>query len=630
MTSDGQLVNPDGPTPDQRKALQAVYDIFRRDGIWPTFQYVDTTLDRDHELEFADVAAPLRPDLIRFDPYRLPASQVSLTVRGIERCTGSKTDLELFMKMLMWLLHRQKEWRPSSPTAVEHLHLTSEEAMKEWWEGDPGPARLDLLKAFEMAQVEGLTAFSSLSDDYWEVEPAEDLRKLRGVSDIYQYLGRRVPTFDRFGNEISGSWDPREPEPPTAAALSGALPDAKSQNPYVFRDESGPTSAEGSSPHPGADTTSDKPVDVFISHASEDKEDVARPLSDALTRLGWSVWLDELELKLGDSLSRRIDAALAHSRFGIVILSPAFFAKEWPQLELSGLAARELATGGKVILPVWHNVDHKFIAKRSPLLADRLGVLTSIGIDRVASKVAEVLGEEADGKRPEGASGIGNEPAIQAEDQASSLFQVPVTDGAQEQLIRDEPQWWEYRLYAGALMQGRIELEGKWHDHELRLPRGPRRMPSESPSQFLSRETAELSRFMETLDRVFDPGILEQAFGPPGQPGDSRRIVHVARGVIQVYESMMDWAAELRSASLSSDYHEILELTARMADGPVRQTRDFIQRSADQIARIPLLIEEAKSKGATTESPMEVELVLHVELDSENQRQLQAAIARHG
>jgi hypothetical protein len=39
------------------------------------------------------------------------------------------------------------------------------------------------------------------------------------------------------------------------------------------------------------------------------------------------------------------------SRFGVVILSPAFFAKEWPNKELDGLVARE-DSRGKVILPI--------------------------------------------------------------------------------------------------------------------------------------------------------------------------------------------------------------------------------------------------------------------------------------
>jgi hypothetical protein len=62
------------------------------------------------------------------------------------------------------------------------------------------------------------------------------------------------------------------------------------------------------------------------------------------------VWLDDCELTLGDSLRRSIDQGLAQSRFGVVILSPNFFAKEWPQKELDALVSREDG-GQKVILP---------------------------------------------------------------------------------------------------------------------------------------------------------------------------------------------------------------------------------------------------------------------------------------
>src|SRR5436190_18572301 len=110
--------------------------------------------------------------------------------------------------------------------------------------------------------------------------------------------------------------------------------------------------------------------DVFISHASEDKESVARPLARALTDSGWTAWLDELEMTIGDSLSRRIDEALSRSQFGVVVLSPSFFAKHWPQRELAGLAAREADSGTKVILPVWHRVTRGDIVQFSPTLAD--------------------------------------------------------------------------------------------------------------------------------------------------------------------------------------------------------------------------------------------------------------------
>ena len=77
--------------------------------------------------------------------------------------------------------------------------------------------------------------------------------------------------------------------------------------------------------------------DVFISHAGEDKDQVARPLAKQLTALGVRVWYDEAALTLGDSLNRSIDAGLSRSRFGVVILSRHFFEKEWPQRELDGL-----------------------------------------------------------------------------------------------------------------------------------------------------------------------------------------------------------------------------------------------------------------------------------------------------
>lgn len=130
--------------------------------------------------------------------------------------------------------------------------------------------------------------------------------------------------------------------------------------------------------------------DVFISHASEDKEEVARPLAVRLKDAGFRVWLDEAELRLGDSLRQKIDAGLAHSKYGIVILSEVFFNKEWPQKELDALVARE-DNGLKIILPVWHGVDKTIIARFSPLLADRLGVSTKEGLDHVAAEVAKAL-----------------------------------------------------------------------------------------------------------------------------------------------------------------------------------------------------------------------------------------------
>lgn len=151
-------------------------------------------------------------------------------------------------------------------------------------------------------------------------------------------------------------------------------------------------------PAPAADPATTKPKrpaakrhDVFISHASEDKAAFARPLYEALAARRVTAWFDQATLELGDSLRRKIDEGLAGCRFGVVILSPSFLAKEWPQRELDALVARETAAGKKAILPVLHNLSIAELATRSPLLADRLSADSSAGVEAVADEIAAVV-----------------------------------------------------------------------------------------------------------------------------------------------------------------------------------------------------------------------------------------------
>jgi hypothetical protein len=136
----------------------------------------------------------------------------------------------------------------------------------------------------------------------------------------------------------------------------------------------------------------DKVWDVFICHASEDKESFVRPLVNALTG-SVKVWYDEMTLTVGDSLRQKIDHGLANSRFGIVVLSKAFFSKNWPQAELDGLMSREMAgKNTKVILPVWHSISREDVLKYSPLLAGRLVANSNEGMDLVVAKLQAAMG----------------------------------------------------------------------------------------------------------------------------------------------------------------------------------------------------------------------------------------------
>lgn len=136
----------------------------------------------------------------------------------------------------------------------------------------------------------------------------------------------------------------------------------------------------------------DARFDVFISHASEDKEEVVRPLATALQASGLNVWYDEFELRIGDSLRKRIDRGLSHSRFGVVVLSPAFFGRGWPEYELDGLVTMAVS-GEQVLLPIWHSVTKQQVMDYSPSLADRLARSTATHtVEEIASEIADVIG----------------------------------------------------------------------------------------------------------------------------------------------------------------------------------------------------------------------------------------------
>ena len=160
--------------------------------------------------------------------------------------------------------------------------------------------------------------------------------------------------------------------------------------------------------------------DVFVCHASEDKEAFVRPLAEALRSHHLEVWYDEFSLNLGDSLRESIDKGLAASRYGIVVLSPSFFRKQWPRRELNGLVAREMAEDRRVILPIWHHVDRDEVLAFSPPLADLRAAVSAEGLSSVVRQVVKTL-------RPEGG------PLAVARD-------ILIEKGLSPPVVTDE--WW--------------------------------------------------------------------------------------------------------------------------------------------------------------------------------------------
>lgn len=144
-----------------------------------------------------------------------------------------------------------------------------------------------------------------------------------------------------------------------------------------------------------------KKWDVFISHASEDKNDFVRPLAETLAQLGVKVWYDEFTLEIGDSLSRSIDEGLAGSKYGIVVISPSFIRKKWPERELRALVHREVLREDKLILPIWFGVTEREVLDFSPTLSDAYALRTSeMDAELIARTLLKTIRPDIYSERP--------------------------------------------------------------------------------------------------------------------------------------------------------------------------------------------------------------------------------------
>ena len=190
--------------------------------------------------------------------------------------------------------------------------------------------------------------------------------------------------------------------------------------------------------------------DAFISHASEDKDDFVRLLAKGLEEKGLSVWFDEFELKVGDSLRESIDRGLSRSRFAIVVLSPHFFKKQWPMNELNGLVTRETGDA-KVILPVWHKIDAEEVRTFSPVLADRVATSSSKGLKRVIEDLMQAIALPAvalGSPTPAGASPT----TPQRPDASSTLGANDLDEGMPQQSVEQRIKRYRRLLIASARM----------------------------------------------------------------------------------------------------------------------------------------------------------------------------------
>lgn len=328
---------------------------------WPVYQWLEREIERDYGFDPASVLRSLPAHLIQLDRYRdpNPDDRLTLTVAGIACCEGLPRNayLSLFLRTLAWCIHHYDVGVSlATPHHAERISVTSDLAREQWRASGADDSPLIVARAGAMLHTEqGIwDQFGSNDSEppQWTAVLAPRIKRYRNVADIDDYLARSDP-----GGDLAT---------PTAPDVAGPVSSPFDTGEYA------------------------RSWDVFISHASEDKLPFVADLAAALKEAQLRVWYDAFTLTVGDSLRKSIDHGLAQSRYGVVVLSHNFFAKGWPQAELDGLYAREVA-GKKIILPVWHGLSASEVRNYSPLLADLVASDSSHGIERVVNELIKAM-----------------------------------------------------------------------------------------------------------------------------------------------------------------------------------------------------------------------------------------------
>ncbi|PEH74273.1 RNA-dependent DNA polymerase [Edwardsiella tarda] len=133
--------------------------------------------------------------------------------------------------------------------------------------------------------------------------------------------------------------------------------------------------------------------DVFICHASEDKESIATPIYNELVKLNIATFIDHIEIKWGDSLVDKINSSLVKSKYVIAILSTNSIRKHWPRKELHSVLSREINDNKVKLLPLIKKDDTGIVLSELPLLCDKLYVTYDNNPEEIANMIQSRLGK---------------------------------------------------------------------------------------------------------------------------------------------------------------------------------------------------------------------------------------------
>jgi hypothetical protein len=278
------------------------------------------------------------------------------------------------------------------------------------------------------------------------------------------------------------------------------------------------------------------------------------------------------------------------ARFVVMFISHHYAEKEWPRLEKRSALSRALTQRTAYVLPV--RLDDTKLEGLLPTVQYLDAVRE--GISGIVAGISHKL------------TGSNN---VNISNTKTYHGRVAQTAEEMQDLITQKTPGWEYVLYASVLKLKRDELSDARRDHRIAYAtsNNKRVASPDSALDFARTGMADIGSLADLLTKVLNPEAFREALGNRGEPGDPDRIIHIATRFIDCYEHLLKVASNLRGATVDFEFKNLVELTARITDQPLREIDDFIDEFLELM--------DGVCEQLTAGESVDLQLVVKISLD---------------
>jgi hypothetical protein len=175
--------------PEQIALLSAIYGGLKQRDNWPSFQFVDKTLDA-LGIDAEEVAKTLPPGLSNLGPGQFfrDTEEATLTIAGLYHCPGTEADLKLIFQAVQIAVEIEQSYQPTLD-ARDRPALRSSQLLAQ------GADAAAVQRVYLVIRFEPWSAGSGLGQEGWEIFISRAIRRFRGVKTLEEYLERRADFF---------------------------------------------------------------------------------------------------------------------------------------------------------------------------------------------------------------------------------------------------------------------------------------------------------------------------------------------------------------------------------------------------------------------------------------------------